>query len=163
MRIKTIENIIDSVDPYFILKDLGFAISKDTVDQAANSSRTHQVSEEAEDSFILKDSTLEELPVESPGSMERYYSRINGSLLRILPFGYLNINALKQLEESSGISEEQLRSNLFIAGTSIDMLAHYMHGDYAKAFRILSAYFNTSPITRPPTARRVMAIHAQIL
>lgn len=148
MRIKTIENIIDSVDPYFILKDLGFAISKDTVDQAANSSRTHQVSEEAEDSFILKDSTLEELPVESPGSMERYYSRINGSLLRILPFGYLNINALKQLEESSGVSEEQLRNNLFIAGTSIDMLAHYMHGDYAKAFRIFFKYYGVQLKTK---------------
>ena len=36
MRIKTLENIIDNVGPYFILKDLGFAISKDTANNIIN-------------------------------------------------------------------------------------------------------------------------------
>ena len=147
MRIKTLENIIDSVDPYFILKDLGFSIgqkpAKQIIDyKLRNCSANNYGDTGAEEAdLILKESTLEDLPVDSADAMEAYYAKINGNLLRVLPFGYLNIDTLFQLSNTQEfLPLEKLEDRMFVAGTSIDMLAYYMRGDYTKAFKIFFKY-----------------------
>lgn len=148
MRIKTLENIIDSVDPYFILKDLGFSIGQKPARQIIdyklrNCSANNYGDTGAEEAdLILKESTLEDLPVDSADAMEAYYAKINGNLLRVLPFGYLNIDTLFQLSNTQEfLPLEKLEDKMFVAGTSIDMLAYYMRGDYTKAFKIFFKYY----------------------
>lgn len=141
MKVKTIENIIDSVDPYFILKDLGFTISSTTANDIIALKRIKEGSAESDaESLILKDTGLDDIPV-STGSMETYYSKINGNLLRILPYGYLNVDSLFRLSNNQEDLSPEAMEKMFIAGTSIDMLAYYMKGNYTKAFSIFFKYY----------------------
>ena len=156
MRIKTIENIIDSVDPYFILKDLGFAISKDTANNIISHKLTKldafpsSYADDTEAIILKEENSLDSLPTGS-GSLDTYFSKINGNLLRILPYGYINTDALISLSNDSADSQQSVdhkifqtptdASTVFVAGTAIDMLAFYLKGDYTKAFKLFFKYY----------------------
>lgn len=156
MRIKTLENIIDSVDPYFILKDLGFAISKDTANNIISHKLTKldtfpsSYADDTEAIILKEENSLDSLPTGS-GSLDTYFSKINGNLLRILPYGYINTDALISLSNDSADSQQSVAhkifhtttdaSPVFVAGTAIDMLAFYLKGDYTKAFKLFFKYY----------------------
>ena len=145
MRIKTIENIIDSVDPYFIIKDLGFSISDNKGKSLIKKVLEYGSDHESSDLILNTDELL------NTATENSFYSRIKDNLIRILPFGYLNVTALTRLKANSQDSSDQTAeavANEFIAGTAIDLLAFYLNNDYEKAFKVFFKYYGVSLKTK---------------
>lgn len=109
MRLKFIETLIDSIDPYFLVKDMGFQILDEKVDKRFTNAE--------KESLIPNDF---------------YGCVVRGQILRILPYGFLNISAISQKQHDK-----------FIAGTAIDLLAFYMKGDYTKAFTLFFKHYKS--------------------
>jgi hypothetical protein len=109
MRLKFVETLIDSIDPYYLVKDMGFQLLDEQTDKRLTNAEKENL-----------------VPNDFYGCM------IRGQILRIMPYGFLNISALSHK-----------KADTFIAGTGIDLLAFYMKGDYSKAFTLFFKHYRT--------------------
>lgn len=117
MNLRHIENVIDSIDPYSLVKELGLSILDD------RSPDNLRISNEDKRNHV---------PSDLIGVI------IKNKLIRILPNGFLNLDLAKSLDNSQG--------EPFIAGTVIDFLAYYMGStnemNYDQAFKLFFSYYS---------------------
>ena len=129
MRLKHIETLIDSVEPYFLIKDLGLQIIN-----------THFINDLLQDSTDKRCLTKHEKELIDEfsflGSNSSGYEfdavKFLGQTVRILPYGYLNVTNL----QNRYINIDDTTDNTFIAGSAIDLLAYYCNNDYDQAFQL---------------------------
>lgn len=115
MHLRHIENVIESIDPYNAIKDIGIPI----FDNSDNSAI-----------YLDNSNNLENI------SSDLYACKINNRLIRILPYGFLNIDAYRFTNDFS-------KEEPFIAGTVIDFLAFYLGGSYDEAFKLFFSYYSS--------------------
>lgn len=122
MQLSHIENVIDGIDPYFLTKDLGFKLLDGQDLEELKDIEDRDKQQKFIYSHLIKFCNGSE-ELNDPGDYSCIH--VNGRWIRLLPFGFLNMAAFKDISKET-----------FIAGTVIDFLAFYMHDDYDKAFTL---------------------------
>lgn len=118
MKINFIESIIDAVNPYFLIKDMGITIN--------------------EIKPLHVDSNNQDAAKRNAQEGNLYTCNIKQNKIRILPFGYINLSAF----------DSSRNNNSFIAGTAVDLLAFYFQDNnistldaYTKAFKLFFKHY----------------------
>lgn len=132
MRIKYIESIIDSIDPYFLSKDLGITLIDDsTIEELDNADRRTISSSQKEK--IVKLKQLFNADKTNDVSNDFICCEVNGQIIRVLPYGYLN----------TSVFSGNFVPGQFIAGSCIDFLAFTLNNDYDAAFKLFFRHYST--------------------
>lgn len=116
MHLRHIENIIESIDPYNAIKDIGLPIFDNNEDSAIYLDNGNDTTNTTNDLYACK---------------------VRSRLIRILPYGFLNIDAYR----FPGL-DGQLCDETFVAGTVIDFLAFYLGDSYDDAFKLFFNYYS---------------------
>lgn len=116
MHLRHIENVIESIDPYNAIKDIGLPIFDNN-----------------EDSAIYLDNGNDATNTTS----DLYACKIRSRLIRILPYGFLNIDAYRFPSPNGQLCDET-----FVAGTVIDFLAFHLGDSYDEAFKLFFNYYS---------------------
>jgi hypothetical protein len=125
LNLRHIENVIDSIDPYNLIKDMGIPI----LDEQGNNDYSIKLSNGDKDKLIPSD---------------LFGCNIRNKVIRILPNGFLNTRLYKDKDPIS-YYEDKIKEP-FIAGTSIDFLSNYLGTsnelNYDEAFRLFFSYYS---------------------
>lgn len=117
MNLRHIENVIDSIDPYSLVKEMGLTILDERAPDNLRISNANKRGHIASDLIAVV---------------------LRNKLIRILPNGFLNLDIYK----NNDVNDDEP----FIAGTVIDFLAYYMGSptemNYDQAFKLFFSYYS---------------------
>ena len=128
MRLKHIETLLDSVDPYFLVKDLGLRL----IDQTYITELKHS------DKRVLckqEKTILEEFDFLLNQNSNMNFIKLLNNTIRILPYSYLNVSLLKNQYIPIPNNDDS-----FVAGSVMDLLAFYCSKDDFENQYDISAY-----------------------
>ena len=135
MRLKHIETLVDTIDPYFLVKDLGLKIINHV--SLAEIKKTDKRTLTSDEKLVLQEYA-------ACINQENFdIVKLLGQSIRVLPYGFLNLTNLQNKYVNS-------HQQTFVAGSVIDLLSFYCNDDYDQAFDIFVKQYGDSLKDKSP-------------